>query len=200
MKYLVLAAAFALAASGVQAAGDASAGKALSVPCSACHGADGNSAVPSFPKLAGQHEKYLLKQLRDVKSGARMIPTMIGQLDNLSDQDLQNLAAYFSSQTGSPAAAKEELVALGEKVYRGGVAEKGVAACIACHGATGVGNGPAGFPRLGGQYADYIASSLKAYRSGERMNDGDIRIMRDVASRLSDKEIEAVASYASGLY
>lgn len=200
MKRLVLVAAMVLAAAGANAAGDAAAGKALTTACAACHGADGNSPAPSFPKLAGQHEKYLLKQLRDIKSGARAVPTMAGQLDDKSDQDLQNIAAYFSSQAMSPAAAKEDLVALGEQVYRNGVPEKGVSACTACHSPVGGGNAPAGFPRLSGQYADYIATSLKAYRTEDRNNDGDIRIMRDVAGRLSDKEIEAVASYASGLH
>jgi len=199
MKRLVLLAAIALAATGAQAAGNAAAGKQLTTTCAACHGADGNSAAPSFPKIAGQGEKYLLKQLRDIKSGARMVPTMMGQLDDKSDQDLQDLAAYFASQTMTPAAAKEDLVALGERIYRGGVPEKGVSACTACHSPKAMGNEPAGFPRLSGQYADYIASSLHAYRKEERNNDGDIRIMRDVAGRLSDKEIEAVASYASGL-
>lgn len=199
MKKLLLIAAVMMVSAGVQAAGNAAAGKDLTTACAACHGADGNSLAPSFPKLAGQNEKYLLKQLRDIKSGARMVPAMMGQLDDKSDQDLQNMAAYYAGQTMSPAAAKKDLVALGEKVYLAGVPDKGVAACVACHSPVAAGNAPAGFPRLSGQHADYIALSLRAYRSEERANDGDIRIMRDVAGRLSDKEIEAVASYASGL-
>lgn len=187
-------------AAGAQAAGNAEAGKQKAVACGACHGADGNSLAPTFPKLAGQHEKYLLKQLHDIKSGARNIPTMAGQLDAMSGQDLADISAYFASQGASPGAAREELVALGETVYRAGIRDKGVAACSGCHSPTGGGNGPAGFPALSGQHADYIAASLRAFRNDERTNDGDTRIMRDVASRLSDKEIDAVASYASGLH
>jgi len=199
-KRIAVLLALCFVAAGAQAAGNADAGKQKAVACGACHGADGNSLAPTFPKLAGQHEKYLLKQLHDIKSGARNIPTMAGQLDAMSGQDLADIAAYFAAQQASPGAAREELVALGETVYRAGIREKGVAACAGCHSPTGSGNGPAGFPALSGQYADYIAVSLRAFRNDERTNDGDTRIMRDVASRLSDKEIDAVASYASGLH
>lgn len=184
--------------------GDAAAGKEMTAVCSACHGADGNSAAATFPKLAGLGEKYLLKQLMDIRDGARPIPTMVGQLDGKSDQDLANVAAFYASQARSGSQADPELVALGEKVYRSGVAERNVAACTACHSPTGKGNAPAGFPALAGQHADYIAAQLKAYRKGYedetgRTNDGDTKIMRTTAFGLSDKEIEAVASYASGL-
>jgi cytochrome c553 len=184
--------------------GDADAGKEMTAVCSACHGADGNSAAATFPKLAGLGEKYLLKQLMDIRDGARPIPTMVGQLDGKSDQDLANVAAFYASQARSGSQADPELVALGEKVYRSGVAERNVAACTACHSPTGKGNAPAGFPALAGQHADYIAAQLKAYRKGYedetgRTNDGDTKIMRTTAFGLSDKEIEAVASYASGL-
>jgi cytochrome c553 len=199
-KRIAVLLALCFVAAGAQAAGNADAGKQKAVACGACHGADGNSLAPTFPKLAGQHEKYLLKQLHDIKSGARDIPTMAGQLDAMSGQDLADIAAFFAAQQASPGAAREELVALGETVYRAGIREKGVAACAGCHSPTGSGNGPAGFPALSGQHADYIAVSLRAFRSDERSNDGDVRIMRDVASRLSDKEIDAVASYASGLH
>ena len=184
----------------VLAAGNAEGGKALSVACGACHGADGNSLAPTFPKLAGQHESYLLKQLKDIKSGARSVPTMAGQLDAMSGQDLADIAAYYAAQAATPGVAKEELVELGESVFRAGIREKGVAACAACHSPTGAGNGPARFPALSGQHADYIAAQLRAFRNDERINDGDTRIMRDVASRLSDKELDAVSSYASGLH
>ncbi len=188
----------------VQAAGDAAAGEAQTAVCGACHGADGNSAAPTFPKLAGLGEKYLLKQLTDIRDGARPVPTMAGQLDGKSDQDLADIAAYFDSQPRSGGQAAPELVALGEKVFRAGVAERSVPACMACHSPNGKGNAPAGFPPLAGQHADYIATQLKAYRKGYedpagRTNDGDIKIMRTVAFGLSDKEIEAVSSYASGL-
>ncbi len=180
--------------------GDPQAGQAKTVVCGACHGTDGNSAVPTFPKLAGQGEKYLLKQMHDVKSGARVIAVMAGLLDPLSEQDLADIAAYYASQATTPGAAKEELVALGESIYRAGIRERGIAACVACHSPRGLGNAPAKFPRLSGQHAEYVASSLRAWRSEERKNDGDTRIMRDVAAHLTDKELDAVASYASGLH
>jgi len=183
--------------------GDAGAGKDQSVACGACHGADGNSAAP-FPKLAGQGEKYLLKQLQDIRDGARPVPTMVGQLDGKSDQDLADIAAYYASQARSGGQTNPDLLALGEKVYRSGVAERNVAACIACHSPTGRGNAPAGFPALAGQHAQYVADQLRAYRKGQedpagRTNDGDARIMRTTAFGLSDLEIEAVASYVAGL-
>lgn len=199
LKSVVIVAGLAMA-SGVSAAGNVEAGKNSSAMCAACHGADGNSAVPNFPKLAGQGEKYLLKQMQDVKAGNRVIVEMTGMLDAFSDQDLENLAAYFSAQTITPGQAKKDLVEAGEVLYRAGNPATQVAACTACHGPSGKGVDLAVFPALGGQHADYIASQLKKFRSGERANDGDTRMMRSVAARLSDKEIEAVASYISGLY
>lgn len=200
MTRLAIALAACMAAAPVAlAAGDPAAGKPKTAACAACHGPDGNSAAPNFPKLAGQHAGYLLKQMKDIKSGARPVPTMAGMLDPMSEQDLADIAAWYETQTRTPAAAKEDLVALGQSIYRAGVREKGLAACTACHSPTGAGNGPARFPALSGQHAEYIAASLRAYRTEERNNDGDTRIMRDVASRLSDKELEAVASYAAGL-
>ncbi len=200
IKRIAMVVAACALAGNVFAAGDAEAGKGKTVACGACHGADGNSLVPSFPKLAGQHAGYLLKQMQDIKSGARPVPTMAGQLDAMSDQDLADIAAYFASQTPTRGATKEALVELGERVWRAGVREKGIAACAACHSPTGAGNGPAKYPALSGQHADYIATALRAFRNDERTNDGDTRIMRDVAARLSDKELEAVSSYASGLH
>lgn len=200
IKRIALVVAACALAGNVLAAGNAEAGKAKSVACAACHGADGNSLAPTFPKLAGQHESYLLKQLKDIKSGARSVPTMAGQLDAMSEQDLADIAAHFAAQAATQGVAKEELVELGESVYRAGIREKGVAACTACHSPTGAGNGPAKYPMLSGQHADYIAAQLRAFRNDERTNDGDTRIMRDVAARLSDRELDAVASYASGLH
>lgn len=187
----------------VLAAGDAAAGEAKVGTCTACHGADGNGPAP-FPKLAGQGEKYLLKQLMDVRDGARTIPTMVGQLDGKSDQDLADIAAYFASQQASGGQTRPELLELGAKIYRSGVAERNVAACIACHSPTGQGNAPAGFPALAGQHPQYIADQLRAYRKGYedesgRTNDGEAMIMRSTAFGLSDKEIEAVSSYVAGL-
>jgi cytochrome c553 len=191
-------------AAGPGLQGDPEAGKNSSASCGACHGADGNSAAPAFPKLAGLGEKYLLKQLLDIREGARLVPTMAGQLDGKSDQELADLAAFYAAQPRSGGQADPELVPLGQKVFRAGVAERNVPACAACHSPSGKGNAPAGFPALAGQHAEYIAAQLEAYRTGYedasgRTNDGDTRIMRTIAFGLSDKEIEAVASYASGL-
>ncbi|CAA0114903.1 Cytochrome c4 [Halioglobus japonicus] len=183
--------------------GDAAAGKSQSAACGACHGADGNGASP-FPKLAGQGEKYLYKQLLDIRDGVRDVPTMVGQLDRKTDQDLADIAAYFSSQERSGGHTNPELLALGQKIYRAGVPDRKVAACIACHSPTGKGNDPAGFPSLAGQHAQYVADQLRAYRKGYedpagRTNDGQAMIMRTTAFGLSDKEIEAVSSYVAGL-
>ncbi|MCB1689401.1 MAG: cytochrome c4 [Halioglobus sp.] len=183
--------------------GDAAAGKNQSVACGACHGADGNSASP-FPKLAGQGEKYLYKQLQDIRDDLRVVPTMAGQLVGKTDQDLADIAAYFSSQERSGGHTDPQLLELGAKIYRAGVPDRKVAACIACHSPTGKGNAPAGFPALAGQHAQYVADQLRAYRKGYddpagRTNDGEAMIMRTTASGLSDKEIEAVSSYVAGL-
>lgn len=184
--------------------GNAEAGKNQVMVCGACHGADGNSPAPAFPKLAGQGEKYLVKQMKDIRDGARPIPTMIGQLNGKSDQDLADIAAFYASQPRSGGQTDPELLALGEQVYRAGIIERNVAACTACHSPTGKGNAPAGFPALAGQHAEYTAAQLRAYRQGYedpngRTNDGDTRIMRTTAFGLSDLEIEAVASYVAGL-
>lgn len=190
-------------AAEVKPAGDAEAGKEQTVVCSACHGADGNGTAP-FPKLAGQSEKYLYKQLVDIRDGARSVPTMAGLLDGKANEELADIAAFYAAQQRSGGQADPELVALGEKIYRAGVAERRVAACKACHSPTGEGNGPAGYPALAGQYPQYVADQLRAYRKGfedpsGRTNDGDTMIMRRNAFGLSDMEIEAVASYVAGL-
>lgn len=220
MKRLLVGVLVSLGLAGfAQASGDAAAGKNKAAACAACHGADGNSLAPTFPKLAGQNERYLIKQLKDIQCGAlsadeqkatkclpRPVPTMAGQLDNFNDQDLADIAAFFASQTASGGQAKEALVAKGAEIYRAGLASKGVAACMACHSPTGKGNAPAGFPRLAGQHSDYIATQLKAFRASAdgdasgRSNDGETMIMRDIAFRMSDADIEAVSSYISGLY
>lgn len=184
--------------------GDPVAGEAKSTTCGACHGADGNSAAPNFPKLAGLGEKYLLKQMMDIRSGLRYVASMAGQVDNMSDQDLADIAAYYDAQTRTREVADEELIELGRKVYMAGIMERKVAACSGCHSPTGRGNAPGGFPALAGQHADYIAAQLKMFRKGYedpsgRVNDGDSKIMRTTAFELSDLEIEAVANYASGL-
>ncbi len=213
MRTLLIAAVISLGIYGpcALAAGDAAAGKTKAAPCGACHGPDGNSAAPTFPKLAGQNERYLIKQLLDIKpdasgKSARSVPAMAGQLDNFSDQDIADVAAYFSSQKVGVNQAKKDLAVRGEQLFRAGIREKGVPACAACHAPDGAGNGPAGFPHLGGQHADYIATELKGYRAGAdgdangRNNDGDSKIMRSIAAHLSDAEIAALASYISGLH
>ncbi|MEZ5530647.1 MAG: c-type cytochrome [Porticoccaceae bacterium] len=196
-----------LASSLVFAGGDAAAGQAKTAMCAGCHGADGNSALPNFPKLAGQGEKYLTKQLMDIKSGARNVLEMTGMLNGFSDQDLADIAAYFASKNIQMAGAKEENLDRGERVYRGGNLETGVPACTGCHSPAGNGNDPAGFPALGGQFAQYTAKQLRAFRTGAddpentaaRTNDGDARIMRGVAAHMSDVEIDAVANFIAGL-
>ncbi|MBZ9664242.1 MULTISPECIES: c-type cytochrome [Pseudomonas] len=183
-----------------QAAGDAEAGQGKVAVCGACHGADGNSPAPNFPKLAGQGERYLLKQLHDIKSGDRPVVEMTGMLDNLSDQDMADIAAYFSSQKMSVGAADPKLVARGEALFRGGKLEEGMPACTGCHSPNGAGLDAAGFPQLGGQHAQYVAKQLTDFREGNRTNDGDAMIMRAIAAKLSNKDIEAVSSFIQGLH
>lgn len=195
--------------------GDAARGETLIQQCTACHGVGGASSVSSFPKLAGQGEAYLLKQLHDIQSGARVVAQMAaqgntpGQLDNLNDQDLADIAAYFSDQPKTVGTADPDLVELGAQLYRGGNPETGVPACAACHSPTGAGNPPAAFPMLSGQHADYIASQLRKFQAGyradepsdnARTNDGESMMMRATAFRLKDFEIEALASYINGLH
>lgn len=182
------------------AAGDAKAGQAKAAVCGACHGPDGNSAAPNFPKLAGQGERYLLKQMKDIKAGNRTVLEMTGLLNNVSDQDMADIAAYFSSQKGSVGAADPKVVARGEALFRGGKLEQGMPACTGCHSPDGSGNPAAGFPQLGGQHSQYVAKQLTDFREGNRTNDGDSMIMRGIAAKLSNKDIEAVSSYIQGLH
>ena len=179
--------------------GDATKGKAASAVCSSCHGADGNSTNPDWPKLAGQGESYLIKQLHDFRANKRadamMTPMAMGIA---SDEDVLNLAAYFSSQKQKSGTANKDKVKAGEKIYRGGIMASGVAACSGCHGPTGEGNSAAKFPRIAGQHAKYAIKQLKAFRAGSRNNDPG-KMMRNVAAKMSDTEIEAVAEYISGL-
>jgi cytochrome c553 len=191
--------------------------------CAACHGSDGNGFIPDYPKLAGLGENYLLKQLRDIQAsqtaggetlpdGARKVDLMAGLLKDLSDSDLQAIAAFYANQslamTGATADLKVKVnsgeqvdsLALGENLYRYGNQRTGVPACSGCHSPTGQGNSPAGFPRLGGQYPNYVAQQLKNFRGGERTNDGESQVMRQVAELMSDAEISAVANYVSGLH
>jgi cytochrome c553 len=197
-------------------AGDAAAGKAKSALCAGCHGADGNSPIATNPKLNGQHEKYLVKQLEDFTkapgAGGRNAPMMAGMAAGLSAADRANLAAYFAAQktqiVAAPAVSADD-IAIGERIYRAGNIATGVPACIGCHGPQGKGNAPAGWPRLSGQHAAYVTAQLQAFRvaaqypedsSKGRRNDGDGKMMRDAAARLSDREIEAVSAYVQGLH
>ncbi|SDF58911.1 c-type cytochrome [Phytopseudomonas seleniipraecipitans] len=184
----------------VQAAGDPAAGQAKTIVCGACHGVDGNSPVANFPKLAGQGERYLLKQMQDIKSGARPVVEMTGMLDPLSDQDMADIAAYYAAQKTIIGAADPTLVERGEDLFRGGKLAEGMPACMGCHSPDGSGIATAGYPHLGGQHADYTAKQLTAFREGERSNDGDSMIMRDIAAKLSNKDIEALAAYIQGLH
>jgi cytochrome c553 len=166
--------------------------------CAACHGADGNSPIPANPSLAGQHPRYLYKQLTDFKAGRRKNAVMSAMVVNLSDDDLRNLAAYFAAQKPTPGTAKDRaLVAAGQRLYRGGNSETGVPACSGCHSPNGAGI-PAQYPRLAGQHGDYTVSQLQSFRSGDRDNDPNA-MMRMIAGRLSDKDMAAVAQYLSGL-
>ena len=187
-------------AAGSAVVGDATAGQAKTAVCAACHGPNGNSAAPNFPKLAGQGERYLLKQLTDIKDGKRQVLEMTGQLTNLSDQDLADIAAYYAQQKNTVGAADPALVARGQALFRGGDLSKGLPACTGCHSPDGVGNAAAGFPHLGGQHADYIEKQLIGFREGDRTNDGDTMTMRSISAKLSNKDIKALASYIQGLH
>lgn len=171
--------------------------------CAACHAADGNSIAAANPKIAGQIAEYLNKQLHDFKPQAGKKPArpsdiMSGMVANLSEEDMKGLAAYYAGQKLRPAAAADKnLVAQGQKLWRGGNASTGVPACQGCHGPAGAGI-PAQYPRLAGQYADYLVAQLKAFKDGVRMNDPN-GMMRAVAERMSEREIRAVAEYAAGL-
>lgn len=186
-------------ASLVQAQGDAEAGRGKIAVCVACHGAGGNdNLLPGVPAIGGQNEKYLLKQMQDIKNGERPVPLMIGMLNALNDQDMADMAAYFASQELPLGATDPSLLDLGESLYRAGIASIGVAACSACHSPTGRGNAGAGYPALRGQDSAYIATQLRAFRAGERQTD-KAEIMQILTARLKDVEINALASYVSGL-
>lgn len=193
---------FALLVTQVAAAeGSADAGKAKSMTCAGCHGVDGNSVNPEWPSLAGQHASYIARQLAAFKDGTRSNPLMSAQAMMLSEQDMQDLGAYFAAQKlAAKTVADADTVERGQAIYQGGDADKGVTACIACHGPTGAGNGPAGFPAIAGQHAAYTATQLRAYAKGERKTDAPAKMMRDIASKLSDDDIKAVSSYVQGLH
>ena len=186
----------------VLAIGDAGAGQGKAAICAACHGVDGNSVVPNWPKIAGQHATYLERQLALITSGDRPVPEMAGIVINLSEQDMADIAAYFSTQTASAGLTDEALLASGEQLYRGGNAATDVPACGSCHGPAGEGNPLSGYPSLAGQHSIYSEKMLKGFRTGQSwgVDDASSMIMTAVASRLTDAEIKAVASYIQGLH
>ena len=190
--------------------GDAKAGEAKAATCAACHGPGGNSNNPVWPKIAGQGAPYAYAQLKAfkmamnqeheaAKAEMRMDPVMSAQAAALSDQDMQDLAVYFATQTPKPGVASEDAIALAEPLYRAGDAERSIPACAACHGPAGAGNPAASYPRLAGQHAPYTAKQLKAYRAGERKAGANGQMMAEVAAELTDEEIAALASYINGL-
>lgn len=184
------------------AEGDATAGQAKSAICAACHGADGNSAVPNWPKLAGQHAGYLERQTALIKSGDRSVPEMMGIVAGMSEQDLRDIAAYFSSQTNNGGVAEESVAALGQRIYKAGNADSGVPACMSCHGPAGEGNPLAGYPALAGQHSVYTSKMLNGFRAGDNWGEKDApsEIMNGAAAELTDAEITAVSSFIQGLY
>lgn len=204
-KWLVsVSIAMMVAAGTAQAEGNVEAGKARSMACMACHGADGNSIASTtpgsiWPKLAGQHPQYIAKQLHDFKSQARKDPIMNGMAMPLTDEEIANLAAYFSSQKQSPGTTAADQVELGQKIFRSGNGTTQVSACSGCHGPDGMGNPTANFPRISGQHAAYIEKTLKDFRAGVRANDPQ-KMMQGVVSRMTDAEIAAVAQYVQGLH
>lgn len=206
MKKLALALSVVIAAisSPAIAEGNAEAGKTKIIVCSACHGMDGNSMIDMYPKIAGQHATYLQKQLHDFRSAAqtggkdgRMDPIMAGMSIALSDQDILDISAYFSSQAVQVAEVKD-IPELGEKLYKGGDVSRGITSCMACHGPDGKGAELAGFPTLAGQHANYIKIQLTKFREASRHNDLN-GMMQDVAKKLNDSDIEALSKYLSSL-
>lgn len=198
IKYLAIISLVMVATSSSYAA-DPTKGKTLAAPCAACHGADGNSVNPTWPKIAGQHAEYTYKQLKDFKDGNRINAQMAPMVASLSEEDMADIAAYFSTQKTKKGAANPELIKLGEKIYRAGDAESGVAACIACHGPSGTGNPGALYPVLSGQHAEYTKIQLNAFKAGERGNDAN-EVMRTIAAPMTEAQIEAVSEYIQGLH
>ena len=200
-KWIILLILFAVSLS-LRAANVIQADQEKAKQCVACHGADGNSQQAMWPKIAGQNQKYLLKQLQDFKkgkAGGRYNAAMEPIMANLTAQDLQDLAVFYANQKGTIETASTDNLALGQRLYRGGDVKRGIVACGACHGPDGSGNAEAGFPRLSGQHAAYVVKQLQDYRSGERKN-GVNNIMQSIAMSMTDKDVQAVANYISGLH
>ncbi len=184
----------------VFAAGDAAKGKTLTATCAACHGADGNSVNPDWPKLAGQSEEYITKQLMDFRAGLRVDATMTPMAKGIaSDDDIPHIAAYFASQKVKPGVGDVNLVKEGEALFKGGKMSSGVTACSACHGVTGQGNAKAKFPKISDQHTKYLVKQLKSFKAGTRSNDAG-KMMQNITSKMTDADMKAVAEYISGLH
>ena len=188
-----------LSGQALQAAGDAAAGREKTATCATCHGVDGNNAVPLYPRLAGQGEKYLLQRLQAIQRGDVAAPLMVGQLDDKSAQDLEDIAAWFAGNPLAPGAAATDGVEEGEQIYRFGIPDRGIPACSACHSPTGLGNFPAGYPRLAGQHAAYIVKMLLRYRDGGEIHNETTAFMKDIALGMTKGEMQAVGNYVEGL-
>lgn len=206
MRKLLASLAFTMGAVGaahadMAADADPAAGSEKAQPCAACHGQEGISSSPSFPHLAGQKMSYTAKQIMDIRDGNREVAEMAGQVDDFSDQDAWDVAAYFAEQDPNVGQAEDDeaLLARGEELYRAGDMAKGIPACAACHTPTGEGIGTAVYPAVSGQFADYTVSTLQDFAAGERANDPNA-IMRDIASKMSDDDMKAVANYILGLH
>lgn len=206
MRKLLASLAFTMGAVGaahadMAADADPAAGSEKAQPCAACHGQEGISSSPSFPHLAGQKMSYTAKQIMDIRDGNREVAEMAGQVDDFSDQDAWDVAAYFAEQDPNVGQAEDDeaLLARGEELYRAGDMAKGIPACAACHTPTGDGIGTAVYPAVSGQFAEYTVSTLQDFAAGERANDPNA-IMRDIASKMSDDDMEAVANYILGLH
>jgi cytochrome c553 len=201
---LFVLAGLALASTQIQAEslvdGSADAGKARALTCTACHGAEGNSASPLWPNIAGQNAPYLLAQMMAFKDGSRVDPLMSSQAMILTDENMANLAVYFESlPAAAQSIADESLLNRGEALYRGGNKGNEASACLACHGPTGRGNPAANYPALQGQHAAYTAKQLHAYADGDRSTDGKTHMMQDIAANLDKDDIAALSSYVQGL-
>ena len=201
MKKLILAGiALFFLTSAAALAGDAAAGKTKSAACGGCHGFDGNSPIATYPKLAGQNEAYIVKQVKDFKANTtRQNAIMLGMVAAVSDEDAADIGAYFQAQSLSQAATFDEAkAAAGRELYKGGNLQTGIPACQACHGPTGSGTAGIGYPQLGGQYVEYTLAQLKAFKDGTRSND-DKELMRSIVEKLSDEDMDAVANYIASL-
>ena len=206
MRKLLASLALTMGAAGaahadLAADADAAAGRELAQPCAACHGETGISPASAFPHLAGQQMSYTAKQIMDIRDSHRLVPEMVGQVDDFSDQDAWDVAAFYAEQDAHIGQANpdEELLARGQELYRAGDMSKGIPACAACHTPTGEGINSAVYPALSGQFAEYTIATLQDYASGERANDPN-NIMRDIAAKMSDADMEAVANYILGLH